>query len=254
MAAATSPTEAALPDFSPDRSSPIPLYFQVATHLEDAIVSGTIPPGTLLENEIQLADRMGLSRPTMRRAMQHLVDKGLIVRRRGIGTRVLHPMVRRPIGLTSLFEDLAASGQEPVTDVLGLDPAVASDEIAEALQVEPGSDVVRIDRLRSVGGSPIARMTNYLPPHLVTFDATALATNGLYQLLRRGGVVLHSASQTIGARSARGTEARELGEARGAALLTMTRISFDDRGTPVEYGTHLYAASRYNFVMTLLGS
>src|SRR3712207_9491502 len=68
--------------FRSDRGSPVPLYFQVAQHLEDAIGSGEIPPGTLFPNEILLADQIGLSRPTMRRAMQHLVDKGLVVRRR----------------------------------------------------------------------------------------------------------------------------------------------------------------------------
>lgn len=102
-----------VPMFAPDRSSPVPLYFQVATHLENAISSGVIPPGTLFENEIQLAEDMGLSRPTMRRAMQTLVDKGLIVRRRGIGTRVVQPKVRRPLELTSLYDDLTHSGATP---------------------------------------------------------------------------------------------------------------------------------------------
>ena len=80
-----------------DRLSAVPRGSQVAQHLEDAIGSGEIPPGTLFSNEIHLADQLGLSRPTMRRAMRHLVDKGLVVRRRGIGTRVVQPEVRRPL-------------------------------------------------------------------------------------------------------------------------------------------------------------
>ena len=254
MSVVTPDPEAVILAFTPDRSSPVPLYFQVATHLEDAIVGGAIPPGTRFQNEIQLADRLGLSRPTMRRAMQHLVDKGLVVRRRGVGTRVVHPTVRRPLELSSLHEDLRAAGQDPTTELLGFEHVAAPDEVAAALQLAAGAEVVRLDRLRSAHGSPIARMTNYLPAGLVTFDASALEGSGLYALLRRGGITLHSATQTIGARSARGTEARTLGEGRGAALLTMTRITYDDHGTAVEYGTHLYAASRYNFVMTLLTS
>ena len=254
MRASTADAEAAIRTFTPDRTSPVPLYFQVATHLEDAIVSGAIPPGTRFENEIQLADRLGLSRPTMRRAMQHLVDKGLVVRRRGVGTRVVHPTVRRPLELSSLHEDLRAAGQEPTTRLLGFAHEKASSEVADALQLAAGADVVRLDRLRAAHGSPIARMTNYLPAAHVSFDAAALESAGLYALLRRGGITLHSATQTIGARSARGTEARVLGETRGAALLTMTRITYDDNGAAVEYGTHLYAASRYNFVMTLLAT
>jgi DNA-binding transcriptional regulator YhcF (GntR family) len=89
-----------------DRASPIPLYFQVASHLEQAIESGRLGPGTRFDNEVDLADQLGLSRPTMRRAMQHLVDKGLLVRRRGIGTRVVSAKVRRSLELTSLHDDL----------------------------------------------------------------------------------------------------------------------------------------------------
>ena len=89
-----------------DRSSPVPLYFQVSRQIEAAIDAGQLAPGDRLENEISLADRWGLSRPTMRRAIQELVDKGLLVRRRGIGTQVVHGRVKRPMDLTSLFDDL----------------------------------------------------------------------------------------------------------------------------------------------------
>ena len=88
-------------------------------------------------------------------------------------------------------------------------------------------------------------MTNWLPADIVTFEADALATTGLYDLLRRTGVHLHSATQVVGARTATAAEARELGEPRGAALLTMERETLDDHGTVVEFASHLYAASRY---------
>src|SRR5690625_3672912 len=71
-----------------DRNSPVPLYFQVAQCLEDGIRDGVLPPGTRLENEISLAKRLSVSRPTVRRAIQEVVDKGLLVRRRGVGTQV----------------------------------------------------------------------------------------------------------------------------------------------------------------------
>ena len=76
-----------------DRKSPVPLYFQVAQHMEHLIESGELAPGTRLENEIDLADRLRLSRPTMRRAIQELVAKGLLVRKRGVGTQVVHGKV-----------------------------------------------------------------------------------------------------------------------------------------------------------------
>lgn len=72
-----------------DRSSPVPLYYQVAREIERAIQAGSLVPGDRLDNETELANRLGLSRPTMRRAMQDLVSKGLLVRKRGVGTQVV---------------------------------------------------------------------------------------------------------------------------------------------------------------------
>src|SRR5690349_7460732 len=101
-----------------DRSSPVPLYFQLALYLEKAIESGEMAAGGRLDNELQLAAQLGLSRPTVRRAIQYLVEKGLLVRKRGVGTSVVHAKVRRGVELTSLYDDLARSGQRPTTKVL----------------------------------------------------------------------------------------------------------------------------------------
>ena len=98
-------------DFALDRSSPVPLYYQLARQLESAIEHGALGPGSLLGNEIDLAGRLGLSRPTVRQAIQSLVEKGLLVRRRGVGTQVVHSQVRRPLELSSLYDDLEAAGQ-----------------------------------------------------------------------------------------------------------------------------------------------
>jgi GntR family transcriptional regulator len=235
-----------------DRRSPIPLWFQVAQHLEQSIASGALPQGALLDNEIVLAERLGVSRPTMRRAMEQLVDQGLVVRRRGVGTRVVQPKVRRPLELTSLHDDLSSSGQQPSTAVLGFETVGAEAEVAARLGLEEGDPVVHVERLRSARDLPIARMTNWLPADVVSFDEDALASTGLYDLLRRSGVHLHSATQTVGARTATAAEAKLLGEPRGAALLTMQRVTLDENGTTVEYATHLYAASRYSFEVNLV--
>lgn len=240
-----------------DRASPVPLYFQVAQALQAAIEAGTLPPGSRLDNEIQLADELGLSRPTMRRAMEYLVGKGLIVRRRGIGTIVVQPKVRRPLQLSSLYEDLRAGGQDPTTSVLSLEVVAGPPEVAEALRLDPGTPVHRLLRLRRASGRPIALMTNYLPvtfPGLGDDELTVeqLEGAGLYQVLRAAGIHLHAADQTISARKATAEESRVLHEPRGAALLTMQRVAYDDRGRAVEYGTHVYAASRYSFSLSML--
>lgn len=235
-----------------DRTSPVPLYFQVAQHLEQAIETGQVPPGTRLDNEVELAERLGLSRPTLRRAMQYLVDKGLLVRRRGVGTRVVQRKVRRPLELTSLYDDLAGSGQRPATEVLTNVVVPAPAHVAEALSVPEGTPVIKLVRLRSASDQPIAQLSNYLPADLPGLTTLALQERGLYQLIRASGVTLHAAIQTIGARTATTAEARMLGESRGAAVLTMQRLTYDDHGRAIEFGTHIYAASRYSFELSLL--
>jgi DNA-binding GntR family transcriptional regulator len=235
-----------------DRSSPIPLYYQIAEQLKRAVEAGEITPGTRLANEVELADDLGVSRPTMRKAMEQLVGNGLVVRQRGAGTRVVSPKVLRYLELTSLYDDLQNSGQRPTTRVLSNTVEGASAETADALAVEVGTPVITTVRLRSAMDQPIAILTNYLPAHRLTLTTEDLQTHGLYQLMRRAGIVLHSATQVIGARTATTAEARLLGERRGEALLTMQRTAFDDRRVIVEYGNHIYYAARYSFEMSML--
>jgi GntR family transcriptional regulator len=235
-----------------DKASPVPLYFQVAQQLEAAIAGGVLPPGTRLDSEIELADQLAVSRPTMRKAMEYLVDKGLIVRRRGVGTRVVQSRVQRPLELSSLYDDLKSTGQKPATTVLSNTVEPASAAVAEALGLAEGAPVIALQRLRTARDQPLARMRNYLPALLLEVRTDALEKHGLYELIRAAGIRLHAATQTVGARNATAAEARLLGESRGAAVLTMERVAYDDSGTPVEYGTHIYAAARYTFQMNLL--
>jgi DNA-binding GntR family transcriptional regulator len=238
--------------FDIDRSSPTPLYFQLAQAIEGAISSGGLPAGSRLENEVLLAQRYGLSRPTVRRAVQELVDKGLLVRKRGVGTQVIQPHVRRSVELTSLYDDLSRAGESPTTDVLSLERIAAPADVAEELDLAVGEEIVLVRRLRRSNGEPLALMTNHLPGRFhPTIDD--LAARGLYQYLRTQGVHLRVAHQRIGARIARAEEARLLDEPPRAALLTMQRTAFDDQGIAVEHGRHVYRASRYDFETTLVG-
>jgi DNA-binding GntR family transcriptional regulator len=241
----------AMLDIPLDRSSPVPLYFQVAQHLERRIESGDLPVGTLLENEVALADRLGLSRPTMRRAIQFLVDRGLLVRKRGVGTQVVRPRVRRPAELTSLYDDLQRTGQHPRTDVLSLTLVPATDALAVTLDVLPGTDLYSLRRLRFAGDEPLALMQNYLPSGRLRLSESDLHSRGLYDVLRSAGIVPKLAEQSIGARAATAAEARTLGEPRGVPLLTMERTAYDDTGRPIEHGSHVYRASLYTFEFTL---
>ncbi|MFI8092446.1 GntR family transcriptional regulator [Streptomyces sp. NPDC086080] len=239
-------------DFALDRGSPVPLYYQLAQQLEAAIEQGVLAPGNLLGNEVDLSVRLGLSRPTVRQAIQSLVDKGLLVRRRGVGTQVVHSHVRRPLELSSLYDDMEAAGQGPTTQVVRNETAPAPADVAAALGLAEGGEVALLERLRLTHGRPVALLRNYLPPGLLDLDGARLEATGLYRMMRTAGITLHSARQTVGARSATAPEAERLDEKEGAALLTMQRTAYDDTGRPVEYGTHIYRASRYSFDFQLL--
>ncbi|OKJ17526.1 GntR family transcriptional regulator [Streptomyces sp. CB00316] len=235
-----------------DRTSPVPLYFQLAQQLEAAVEQGRLTPGTLLGNEIELAARLGLSRPTVRQAIQSLVDKGLMVRRRGVGTQVVHSQVRRPLELSSLYDDLEAAGQRPATRVLRTTMEPATAEIAAALGVAEGTEVHLVERLRYAHDEPMALLRNHLPPDLLALTGRELESTGLYRMMRASGITLHSARQSVGARAATAGEARALDEEPGAPLLTMERTTYDDTGRAVEFGSHVYRASRYAFEFQLL--
>lgn len=235
-----------------DRSGPIPLYFQIAQRIEKAILSGDLPAGSRLENEVSLGERLGLSRPTIRRAIQDLVDKGLLVRRRGIGTQVVHGQVTRGVELTSLYEDLSRSGQKPSTKILEYRKIKADGKMAEKLGVEVGSEVLYMRRLRSADNVAVSIMENWLPAEFTDISEAELNEHGLYQILRSRGVTIRVAKQKIGARKASQQESADLFIEKQASLLTMDRTAYDNSGRAVEFGHHCYRPDLYSFEVTLV--
>ena len=235
-----------------ERSGPIPLYFQVSQIIEAAILNGTLPPGSRIENEVALGERVGLSRPTIRRAIQDLVDKGLLVRRRGVGTQVVHGQVTRGVELTSLNDDLENSGQKPSTEMLEFKVVPADAKIAEQLAVPLGSPTLYLHRVRLSDGVPVAVMENWLPEDFTTLSKNDISEHGLYQVLRSRGVTMRVAKQRIGARKSTNQESEYLDIEKNAALLTMDRTAFDNSGRAVEFGHHCYRPDLYSFSVTLV--
>ena len=235
-----------------DHSSPVPLYYQAARALEEAIEVGRLPRGSKLDGELDLAEQLGISRPTMRAALKQLVDKGLLIRRRGIGTIVAPKPVTRAVALTSLYDDLKAAGREPRTRVLSLEEVLCPPDVAEYLGLGTTTPVLRFERLRIAGSDPIAFMCNVVPVGLIEIEKEDLEQIGLYKLFRENGITPHVATQRVGARKA-GTEEAELLEVEpGDPVLSMTRIAYDTNGRPIEYGSHSYPAESYWLEMMLV--
>ena len=237
-----------------DRGSAVPLYLQLSEQLLAGIERGSVQPGDLFETEIDLARRLRLSRPTVRRAIGELVERGLLVRRRGVGTVVATGGVQQHAALNSLYDDLAADRRSPRTELLDLDAKTVCARAATVLGLPPRTRLVHVTRLRYVGALPLAILENWLPPDtpaLPFLDPARLEREGMYAILRAQGLAPHTAQQTFGARNATGAERRLLGLTRADPLLTMWRSAFDATGRILECGDHRYRGDQFTISVTV---
>lgn len=241
-----------VPQIVLDRESDVPLYQQIARPIEELILAGELAPGRLIEDEVSMAKRLQVSRPTTRRALRDLVTRGMLTRRRGVGTRVTPMHVRRSLGLTSLNDDLVAAGFAPRTEVLFYEVMLADEEAARRLHCGEGTEIIQVRRLRFIENEPLAVMTNLLPAGAKAPTVTQLSGQGLYESLAAHGIRPAMAQQSIGARLASPEEARLLAVDEGAAVLVMERTAFDKEGNVIEYGNHVYNSGLYSFQFNLV--
>jgi DNA-binding GntR family transcriptional regulator len=236
-----------------DRASPVPLWYQVARELERLIHDNELSKGGFLENEIELAERWQVSRPTLRRAIQELVDSGMLVRQRGVGTQVVNRQPPPRVKLTSLFDDLNEAGRNPSTVVIIREHIIPDDAITVSLALKPGTPVIHLVRCRSVGQRRMAILRNWLRTDVAdALTLTNLREQGLYTLLRNSGVRPHFAVQTIGARTALPIDAALLGLPVGAPLITMRRAVQDIKGLPIDIEENIYDATQHSLEMAVL--
>jgi GntR family transcriptional regulator len=219
---------------------------QIAAQLEERIRS-SLHAHDPLPTERQLMKDFGVSRTTVRQAIQGLISSGLVYKIQGSGTYVADPaVISKTLRLTSFSEDMRQRGLEPASVVLASGTVAASPEMASVLEVEPGSPLVFVQRLRLADGRPMALESVYLLAELV--DATSLDVAGsLYAQLGERGIRVERAAQTIGATNLDSHQARLLDQAVGAAAIRVVRVSYSDRGLAVERAETLYRADRYGF-------
>jgi GntR family transcriptional regulator len=240
-------------DITLERNSPVPLYYQVAQAIEHAINTGALASGDRLENELSLTSRLGLSRPTARQAIQELVKKGLLVRKRGVGTQVVRSQFRRTEALSSLNEDIIKAGKIPSTRLLEYSVGPLDQDIRDAIDAAAvsESEFIKIRRLRLADDVPLAILTNYLPTRFEITEEN-MQSKSLYACLRSLGVNLKIAHQQISARLMTDDEAELLDAETPAACLTVDRIAYDDVGQFVEFGRHTYHAAQYSIQSSLV--
>lgn len=229
-----------------------PRYQQLFRRLEDTIKSGKLAQGTALPPERDIAEMTGLSRVTVRKAIQPLVEAGLVTQRRGSGTIVAShvPKVEQSLSiLTSFSEDMARRGLQATSKLLERGLFDPSPEEMVALGLSAGIQVARITRLRLAGGEPMAIERASLPTDLLPDPAT-VATS-LYDELERDGNRPTRALQRISAINLRARDAELLGVLKGAAGLNIERTSYLKGGRVVEFTRSVYRGDAYDFVAEL---
>lgn len=227
-----------------DRASVVPLYVQLADGIERAITDGRLGPGHPLSSEAEIHKQYGFSVATVKRAVGRLVDRGVLVRRRGVGTSVVADAGPEPRFL-SLYDELRRIGRVVSTDVLRAEVRPAGCAEAAALRIEPGRSVLYLERVRRADGEPVALLHTWVATGYEGIEPSALIGSGLHQLLGLRGSGPVGATQDFGARSASVEEARLLAVPAGSPLLVIRRTAHLDTGEPVLAGTHAYAPSRY---------
>ncbi|MEM0986586.1 MAG: GntR family transcriptional regulator [Pseudomonadota bacterium] len=243
-----------LPDTVIDEASDTPLYRQIYAHLKDQILSGAIAANARLPAEQELVERLGVSRITVKRAMNELAMSGFVRRQRGRGTVVVFNAAAPTVkgSFDTLIDGLTRMGMDTDVRLIRSETVVAEPAIAEALELDIGAPVRRIVRLRHLEGEPFSYLITSLPIDVASgFTDEELGSESLIALLERSGHAPQDAEQTITAISAPPDMATDLGIAPGAPLLRIHRIMRDGTDRPVQDITAHYRADRFQYQMRL---
>jgi GntR family transcriptional regulator len=220
--------------------APPAIYLQVQHFVQELVGGGAYAPGDKIPSERMLAERLGASRMTVRKAIDRLVAVGLLDRAGTGGTRVATPRVERPIDQpqpTSISKIVEGSGGTPGSRLLHFALVSAEPKVARRLQVPPRSELVLIRRLRTVDDRPFCVETSHLPaarvPGLVADDLAR--GQSLYVLLReRYAITVAGQRGTIRVGSASAEEALLLGLDADAPVLLFRSVVLDQAGRPIE--------------------
>lgn len=229
-------------DFKPDPRDSSPLYLQLARKLGQAIRDGRYKPDEALPSERTLSESLELSRVTARKAIDQLVDQGLVSRRRGSGNYIA-PHIEQPLSrLTSFSEELHQRGYTPSSRWLArsITSSMADEQLS--LGLSPGSRVARLERLRLADDVVMAYEVSVLPQTVV--PEPEKIEGSLYEFLTKIDRAPARALQHIRAINAQPRLAEQLGVPVGQAVLFITRVGYLESGQAVEL-THSYCRSDY---------
>lgn len=229
---------------------PEPLWIQAANFIAAEIESGALKPGSRLPPERELCQQLGISRVTLRKALGKLVDDALLTASHGRGWYVSETAAAGatewPNSLESFTETAARMGLVATSRVLRASTVPASFDDAEELSVAPGTQLFVLERVRHMGGVPIAVDRTRLPADRVPgFESVDFTTASLYSELLAAGLQITHAESTIEAQEAAAEVAAHLGLEPGKPVLVLHQVVVDDTGRPLFASTVTYGGERY---------
>lgn len=235
---------------------PLPLYYQVKENLMEKINKKIYEIGDVIPSEAELQAIYKVSRITIRRAIQELVQEGYLSTQQGKGTFVSQPKATQQLNLISSWaETMDSLGLQHETKTINFSEEPAPVSIARELNVEPGTPVYKIERLRYASNEPICIMINYIVPEVAPdLKEKGLVSESLYETLEKlYNITLKSATEKVEAKSATQSEASMLNVKKGAALLHVTRVTYDSDNRPIELVLATSRGDRYSYTINLMG-
>lgn len=211
-------------------------------------IESALGPHDRLPTERELAGRFGISRMTVRRALDRLELEGRVYRVQGAGTFVAPASITKTFALTSFSEDMRNRGMEPDSVIVRSDLAPAGARVGHHLGISPPEQVVRLERMRTADGAPMCLERVYLPAHLVPGILQEDLEGSLYELLEsRYRIRVEEAEQSVRSTVLEPREARLLEVPPLSPALLVERTTFDRRGRRVERATSIYRGDRYSY-------
>ncbi len=244
------PTQATSPErFHIDRQDKLPLYEQIARNLRQLILGGWLAPGAVVPSEWELAGMYGVSRLTVRRALDDLARQGWLSRRHGVGTFVSHPTVAAIIpSHLSFTQEMLAIGRRPSSRLISSRVIPADVQIAQRLSLAEAQPVAEVVRLRLADGVPLLHETAYLSSRRFPGIESnpALASGSLYECMSREyGVTVARIDQTLKAVTLSPEQAELLGAEPGSPSIFSESVAYTAEGEVVEYSCSV-AHNRYS--------
>lgn len=236
-----------------DQNIPVPLYQQLRDDIRLSIETGALPYGAKVPTETELSDSYRVSRITVRKAIEELVEQGYLIKRQGKGTFVCMPRIQRKIDyLLSFSESCRACGMVPSSRVLSREILPANEEEAAILGIGAGEQMLHIRRLRCGDGVPIMCENNYYPYERFSFLMEENLEGSLYELLKdkHGIEASVSAESWIEALKASGELAKDLQVQSGEPLFYMYTQIYDEQRRIVHIGRQYMLAERYRFYLS----